>query len=105
MDREELLRNLELVGRIKEKKKIWAYMYGSPWTSCGKGRYQRDKLIEIETEKLEFGQLSFTFVWGWPGPDWNDYRYDDYGVTWAFRKEDIKPAESPADCKEIIEAG
>ena len=30
------------------------------------------------------------FVWGWPGPDANIYRFEDYGVTWAFTKKELR---------------
>ena len=30
----------------------------------------------------------FVFIWGFPGPDYNDYRFIDYGRTWTFTPED-----------------
>ena len=39
--------------------------------------------------KLSEYKDSFIFIWGWPGPDYNLYKFKDYGVTWAFTKEEL----------------
>lgn len=33
---------------------------------------------------------AFYYIWGWPGPDVNIYKFEDYGKTWAFRKRDFQ---------------
>jgi len=32
----------------------------------------------------------FSYIWGWPGPDYNNYFFRDYGKTWAFTMSDFK---------------
>ena len=36
---------------------------------------------------------AFYYIWGWPGPDANIYYFKDYGITWAFNKEDFRKEE------------
>ena len=31
----------------------------------------------------------FVYIWGAPGPDYNTYRFIDYGRTWAFTTDDF----------------
>lgn len=72
--------------------KFYGRMYGT--TS------PNDEIVEIDKRKIKFtlNGDAFYFVWGWPGPDWNLYRFIDYGITWAFdmadfkeEKEEVKP--------------
>ena len=50
--------------------------------------------IEIEKEKsirdVSKFDDSFIYVWGWPGPDWTEYRFEDFGITWGFSKKDFE---------------
>lgn len=32
---------------------------------------------------------SLWYVWGYPGPDYNRYKVEDYGKTWALTKEEL----------------
>lgn len=60
---------------IKLKKHIHITMYGNPG----------DDTIKVSPDELDFGKDGFTYTWGWPGPDFNRYKFDDYGKTWAFK--------------------
>ena len=76
---------------------IYAYMYGKPWINvCN--RLERDRVIDIEKKELKLGadKNCFIFVWGYPGPDYNVYNFEDYGITWAFKEEEIVPV--PQNC-------
>lgn len=55
-----------------------------------------DRIIEIDKSHIKFTSDgdAFYFVWGWPGPDWNLYRFIDYGITWAFDMADFKEEEN-----------
>ena len=70
--------------------KFYGTMYGGPY-----GLHEWDKIIEIDKKDIEFckNEDAFYYVWGWPGPDVNIYKFKDYGKTWAFRKEDFKKME------------
>ena len=73
-------------------KGIYAYMYGHPTINVvrdGKPSIEPDKIIFIEREKLDIGSNGFVYVWGWPGPDYNYYDYDDYGITWALTEDEL----------------
>lgn len=73
-------------------KGIYAYMYGKPTINVvrnGKTTEEQDKVIFIEREKLEVDFTGLTYVWGWPGPDFNFYKYSDYGITWALTEEEL----------------
>jgi hypothetical protein len=35
--------------------------------------------------------MGLIYIWGWPGPDYNFYKFSDYGETWAFTKEELAP--------------
>lgn len=39
-------------------------------------------------------RVSFFYQWGWTGQDWNHYYFKDYGITWAFTKEEVKKVDS-----------
>lgn len=77
-----------------DNRPIYGYMYGYPYVySVEKdGSYWRkDRVIQIEKKKIELGRNKdcFIFVWGGPGPDFNIYRFPDYGITWAFSEDEI----------------
>lgn len=80
----------------QETKCIYGTMYGGEFIRhCGvDGEYNyRDKLIKIDKNKLHIGKDSMTYVWGWPGPDFNVYKFSDYGKTWAFSREEMQEYE------------
>ena len=65
---------------IKTKKYICLTMYGKPG----------DKTIKVSPKTLTLGSDKFIFQWGFPGPDFNVYYYDDYGRTRAFKENEFE---------------
>ena len=52
---------------------------------------ENDKIMNIKKSDIyAFDDDKFFYVWGWPGPDYNTYRFSDYGKTWAFSVNDFK---------------
>ena len=68
------------------KTKFYGTMYGGPY-----GESEWDKILEINKKDIKFCQNAdaFYYIWGWPGPDVNLYYFKDYGLTWAFNKNDF----------------
>lgn len=81
MDKEEFLRE------SKKHKYIYGYMYGQP-IPMSNGIYDT-RIINVPISKIDILDDCFLYKWGWPGPDGNIFKYEDYGVFWAFSKEDI----------------
>lgn len=71
-------------------KAIYGYMYGHPFISTSDGMV-KDKIIKIKKSDLIISSKRQTlfYVWGYPGPDYNAYKFSDYGKTWAFTREEI----------------
>ena len=74
---------------VNSYKTIYSLMY-SPH------RAHLDKPLEEEIIEINISELQWTedkqiffYVWGWPGPDYNEYTSDTYGKGWAFTKEEI----------------
>jgi hypothetical protein len=70
-----------------EEFKIFATMYG--------GTLKNDKVLEINLKHNRNCYFSryddgFFYVWGWPGPDMNFYKWEDYGKKWAFTTDDFE---------------
>ena len=63
------------------KIRFYGTMYGGPY-----GKFEHDKIIEIDKKDIKFCQNAdaFYYTWGWPGPDTNLYYFKDYGIIWAF---------------------
>lgn len=79
----------------KEKKQsIYGYMYGNQYCNCSDGKFA-DTIIEINLNDCEFGTAGLIYIWGWPGPDYNIYRFEDYGKTWALSVKEIEPNPYP----------
>lgn len=81
MTKEEMLVGLEQNDGI-----IYGYMYASPWRK----QNERSEIIKMHIQKERVHDDGFFHVWGWPGPDYDEYYFSDYGVTWAFSPEEIK---------------
>ena len=74
--------------------KFYGRMYGNEFiiiVKNGEMIKELDKIIEIPKEKIHFckNDECFWYQWGWPGPDVNLYYFKDYGITWAFDKNDF----------------
>ena len=67
---------------LPDDSTIYGTMYGQ----------RNDKIVEFKKTYVEYesGDDSFIYIWGWPGPDYNVYRFADYGKTWAFSMNDFK---------------
>ena len=72
---------------------IWGEMYGRPCSDPDA------IIIDIKKESLHktANDDSVIYIWGWPGPDANIYRYSDYGRTWAYTPEELAPARKWED--------
>ncbi len=70
----ESSKNDSIVGYIHERKEI------------------NEEIIEISKDSLTISKNkdAFWYFWGWPGPDANYYKFEDYGITWAFTKEELE---------------
>ena len=76
---------------IGNAETIWSLMYSPHRVNSIS---LEEQIIEINTEELRFsadGSL-FTYIWGWPGPDYNVYSLSTYGRGWALTKEEILQA-------------
>lgn len=80
---------IDFVQKMKEKGGIYGYMYVDPRPDIPISEKVSGKIIFIKEDELKIQSGGFLEVWGWPGPDWNFYSFDDYGKTWAFRKRDL----------------
>jgi len=72
---------------------IWGTMYGEKCTDNGAIILEIEKSALSRTKKDD----SVYYIWGWPGPDANCYKYSDYGITWAFTPEELAPARKWKD--------
>ena len=59
--------------------KVYVYYYGDVG----------GKIMAVGKDEMKMRQDYFTVVWGWPGPDWTDFKFSDYGKTWAFHKYEL----------------
>lgn len=79
--------NFEIYKKLKNIGGIYGYMYGKriPSTPIDKD------IIFIEQKQLIIGKNAdcFGYIWGYPGPDCNIYKFEDYGKTWSFDKNDL----------------
>lgn len=56
------------------------------------GREKADKnaeYCEINVSSCKIIDSGIVYIWGWPGPDVNFYKWSDYGNTWALTKEEL----------------
>lgn len=86
----------EIISRFvsNDKDVFYGTMYGGEYRSIltedGVIR-EKDKAIEIKKTEVEFDPDNgfIIFIWGGPGPDYNVYRFSDYGKTWAFSMDEV----------------
>lgn len=75
---------------------IYGFLYGGPYVLIcnekGESHLIPDEIIRIEKSSLEIDKRHnrFIYIWGYPGPDYNAYKFTDYGKTWAFSKDEIE---------------
>ena len=58
---------------------------------CGQFDRLNDKVIEMEIiqQWIADDGCGFLYIYGFPGPDYCEYRFIDYGHTWAFTRDDF----------------
>lgn len=82
----------QIITKLQTADNIYAYMYGRPYILTSRNNfYEPDKIIKIPISDLLITEKSIYYIWGYPGPDYNMYLFSDYGATWAFTEEEIKP--------------
>ena len=79
---------------------IYGYMYGQPTILVHTltGLVEKpDEIVSIKKRSLYLSKDEdcFIYIWGMPGPDANFYEFKDYGVTWAFTKDELCFATNP----------
>lgn len=79
--------NIEIYKNLKDIGGIYGYMYGRHISD----RPIDQDIIFISQKDLTIGKYAdcFVYIWGWPGPDGNIYKFQDYGKTWSFNKNDL----------------
>lgn len=67
----------------KDAGHIWGTFYGSDNPT--------EVITKISKTSLELTRDAdaFIYMWGFPGPDYNLYKFSDYGKTWAFTREEL----------------
>lgn len=84
---------------LRSAKSVFGYMYGKQYViDSSSRRLYADRLIDINVSEIEIYPDKFVYTWGWPGPDYNIYRFMDYGKTWAFTREEIESNPYPNKC-------
>lgn len=90
MDNREILTKYFIDNNVNY---IWGTMYGtSNPTEC---------ITEISKQSLELTRDAdaFIYIWGYPGPDYNLYKFTDYGVTWAFTRQELSQYKTYSESK------
>lgn len=71
---------------------FYGYIFAEPYVLCSDGKSdwieKEDKILHYENPTVCDSYLSC--IIGGPGPDINLFWYCDYGITWGFRKDEIK---------------
>lgn len=91
------MNSADIVKRFKESDCIYGRMYGNEYrTIYDHGKVRREKelvlKLDIKTDGIELHEEKemLLFTWGWPGPDYNIYRFADYGKTWSFDEGELE---------------
>ncbi len=79
--------NPEIYENLYKYGGIYGYMYGERQISIP----IEEDIIFINTKNLTISKNAdcFVYIWGYPGPDGNIYKFNDYGKTWSFNKNDL----------------
>jgi hypothetical protein len=80
---------IDLIQRMQENGGIYGYMYVGICSNNSADIKRYGKVIFIKSDELKIQNAGFLYMWGWPGPDFNFYRFDDYGKTWAFSRNEL----------------
>ena len=76
-----------LYDKITSQESIFSLMYDNYVDFIS----LEEQIVEIKTKKLSWSKDKTVayLVWGWPGPDVNMYDKNNYGITWAFTREEL----------------
>ena len=90
---------------VMSHEKFYSLMY-SPYLS--KYSPLEEQIVEVKTSDICWAKDGSSFIWGYPGPDYNEYTPQTYGKGWAFTKEEIiqswaMDAQQTAFCPECRE--
>lgn len=72
-----------------------ALKHGFYGTMYGEKYAQGVKLVFIEPGKAWVSNDVLFFRWGYPGPDVNTYKPEDYGKTWALTEAELTESIQP----------
>lgn len=66
---------------------IYGTLYGEPI----KEDYTEENICKLNNWELSLTKQreGFWYRWGFPGPDITIYNFKDYGITWAFSKQEL----------------
>lgn len=75
------------------------FVYLNLFDFCGGQIYRvsTERIIYFKNgfkSKLGSTGPCFMYIWGFPGPDYDIFSFEDYGKTWAFTKEELIKKES-----------
>ena len=70
--------------KYSELASIYAYLQGS--------KSEGGKIVDINKGSLYLSDEgdAFIYKWGWYDHGCNVYRFEDYGETWAFTREELE---------------
>ena len=71
----------EKIAAVDKELKLFGRMFGR----------MEDRVVDIGVidRWIIDDESGFVYIWGAPGPDYNTYRFIDYGRTWAFTPDDF----------------
>ena len=79
---------------------LYVFMHGRMFENVGldansNKEIRPAKIIKLEEKivKRDRDGLGFFYIYGWPGPDYDYYRYSDFGYSWAFSKDELLHAQ------------
>ena len=76
----------------KDVKSLFESLPDDGTLYCAMYGQNNDRFIDIKKSSVRYkpGDDRFVYIWGWPGMDYNVYRFADYGKTWALSMDDLK---------------
>ena len=72
----------DIKSRLHEVNYFYGFMYGFRENDLS-------HIIKIKLEEVSIVPEGIRFIWGWPGPSYNTYLWNDYGKTWAYTREEL----------------
>ena len=68
---------------VEEEKANRFYDFYGRWFSY-------DNIDKLSTKEMDILPDRMRYIWGGPGPEFDDFKFVDYGKTWSFAEEDLK---------------